>query len=74
MVEDSHIIRNQLDLRQHMGRDQHRTVIKFRQGFYQVADFMDAGRVQSIGGFIQDQNRRAPQQRSRKSQALFHSQ
>ena len=31
----------------HMGRDQHRAVVKAGQGFYQIADFVDTGRVKA---------------------------
>ena len=46
-----------------MGRDQHRAVVKAGQGFYQIADFVDTGRVKAVGGFVQNQDRRTPQQR-----------
>ena len=57
-----------------MGRDQHRAVVKAGQGFYQIADFVDTGRVKAVGGFVQNQDRRTPQQRPGKAQALLHSQ
>ena len=57
-----------------MGRDQHRAIVKAGQGFYQIADFVDTRRVKTVCGFVQNQNRRTPQERPGKAQALLHSQ
>ena len=74
VVENPNVICNQFDFRQHMGRDQHRAVVKAGQGFYQIADFVDTRRVKTVCGFVQNQNRRTPQERPGKAQALLHSQ
>ena len=64
MIENANVIRYQFDLGQHMGRDQDGAVVQIRQGFHQVADFMDAGRVKPVCRLIQNQDRGPAQQRT----------
>jgi hypothetical protein len=48
MIEDSDIVRHQLDFRQHVGGNQYCAIVETRQRLYQIANFMDAGGVEAI--------------------------
>ena len=75
MVENPDVIRDQFDFRATYGTKLAPCNRKGRgNDFHLITDFVNAGRVQSIGGFVQDQNRRTPQQCLGKAQALLHSQ
>ena len=52
VIQDTNIICHKLNFRQKVRRHQDRTVKALRQGFNERADFVDAYRIQTIGGFI----------------------
>ena len=72
VVQDSDVIRHQFDLRKQMGRDKYGAVVLFRQRTDQRANLVDADRIQSVGRFIQDQNRRMTDQSAGESETLLH--
>ena len=57
-----------------MGGNEDGAIVQIRQGFYQIANFMDARGVKAVGRFIQNEDRRTAQQRPGEAKPLFHTQ
>ena len=73
MVEDPDLICHQLYFGKQVGGDEHSTVKLPGQGLYEGADLVDAGRVEAVGGLIQDQDGRASYERPGKPEPLLHA-
>ena len=73
VVQDAHLIHHLLDLSQQVARDQHGGSGGLRHGSNQTAHLLNTRRVQTVGGFVQDQQFGAAQQRHGNAQPLLHA-
>ena len=73
VVDDAHLAHNLLHLAQQMAGNQHRGTAGIWHIVDQCTHFLDASRVKTVGGFIQDQQPGAAQQSHGNAQALFHA-
>ena len=73
VVQDAHLIHHLLDLAQQVAGDQQGGSGALRHGSNQTAHLLNARRVQTVGGFVQDQQFGAAQQRHGNAQPLLHA-
>ena len=74
LYDDPHLIGNLFDFGEKVAGHHKRDSIFFRKTLNQLAHLMDTGRVQAVGGFIQEKKFGFSQQSVGDSEALFHSQ
>ena len=72
-MDDPDVSHQLLDLREDVAGDQHRHAVLAVQPPEQVADLEDAVRIEAVGRFVEDEQRRLVQQRDRDAQALLHA-
>ena len=73
MVDNADHIRHLLHLAQKVAGDNDGDLAKNRQIFDKFPNFLNAGRVKSIGRFIENQQARIAKQRHCDAKALFHA-
>lgn len=71
--DDADAGRHLLDLGQQVARQQDRDSALLRQAFDQLADFLDAGRIEAVRRLVQNEQPRMPEQGGGDAEPLLHA-
>ena len=72
-VDDRDAVARLLDLREQVARDEDGDAALGGEVAHELADLADAGRVEAVGGLVEDQDVRVAEQRLRDAEALAHA-